>query len=186
MPLQLKKYIYLFLEIMFKRKKIFRAIGIGILFIVLIIQFFQPAKNLSNDNTHDITNKFTVPESVQQILKNSCYDCHSNFTDYPWYSRIQPVSWWLQDHINDGKRGLNFSEFSAYRPFRQYKRFNDIVEMVKKDEMPLPSYLIIHRSSKLSSPEKEELLSWSQSQADLMQSTYPPDSLINPKKRQKP
>src|ERR1019366_10052140 len=89
--------------------------GIIVLFALIAIQFFHPQKNLSNDLTNDISKKFAGPDSVQQILKTSCYDCHSNHTEYPWYSKIQPVGWWLTDHINEAKRGLNFNEFSRYR-----------------------------------------------------------------------
>ena len=64
--------------------------------------------------------RFPVPVNVMQILRRSCYDCHSDSTVYPWYAEIQPVGWWLNSHIEDGKRGINFNRFGSYRLMRQY------------------------------------------------------------------
>ncbi len=169
-----------------KIKKVwFRNVGIFLLFVLLCIQFIHPTKNSSDDKKADISATLPVPESIQQILKTSCYDCHSNYTDYPWYSKIQPVDWWLNDHINEGKRELNFSTFSAYRLFRQYHKLESIIEELKDDEMPLSSYLIIHGNAKLSASQKTELTSWAESLCDTLKSRYPADSLVNPKKRGK-
>ena len=118
-------------------KKILRRTFQILIVAFIIIQFFRPAKNRSvGISNNDITKLYTVPADVQSILKTSCYDCHSNNTIYPWYSYIQPVAWWLNGHIKDGKRGLNFSEFAGYRIRKQYKRLEDINELVKKNEMP--------------------------------------------------
>ncbi|MDB5281757.1 MAG: cytochrome, partial [Bacteroidota bacterium] len=129
-----------------------------------------------------ITKKFTVPDSVQQILKTSCYDCHSNLTVYPWYSKIQPVDWWLTEHINDGKRGLNFNEFSSYTVAKQYKRFKDIADLVEKKDMPLSSYTFIHRYAILSDGQIDEVKQWTNAMRDNMKASYPADSLVMPKK----
>ncbi len=85
------------------------------LILLVLIQFIRPAKNSSSaQSANDITLHYSVPDSVLAVLKRSCYDCHSNNTVYPWYDRVQPIAWWLQYHINHGKRALNFSEFAAY------------------------------------------------------------------------
>lgn len=170
---------------MFKNKKIFKVIGFGLLLIFLVIQFFHTERNQSNDFTTDISKTFPVSDSIRQILKTSCDDCHSNASVYPWYANIQPVAWWLQNHIDEGKDELNFSEFGSYRIFRQYKKLEEIEKQLKEDEMPLPSYLIIHRNSKLSASQKQQLLNWAQSLRDLLKNQYPADSLVNPKKREK-
>ncbi|MBZ4152212.1 heme-binding domain-containing protein, partial [Escherichia fergusonii] len=78
-------------------------------------QAFRPAKNNSNDTSKDISKSYVVPENVKAILAKACNDCHSNNTKYPWYAEIQPVAWWLNDHIQDGKKHLNFNEFDGYR-----------------------------------------------------------------------
>src|ERR1700681_3162862 len=103
------------------------------LVLLIIIQFIRPARNSSNTvSSNGITLHFPVPEDVQRILKRSCYDCHSNNTIYPWYTNIQPVGWWLQYHVNQGKRQLNFSEFSTYPVKKQYDKFKATVDEIKK------------------------------------------------------
>jgi hypothetical protein len=144
----------------------------------VIIQFIRPAKNVSTDtSTASITEAFAVPESVQTILKRSCYDCHSDNTVYPWYSWVEPVGWYLNNHIQNGKRHVNYDEYATYRPIRQFIRFRDLIEQIKEDEMPLPSYLLIHRYAKLSPDEKSLLIWWSTAMMDSMKVKYPPDSL---------
>ena len=138
-----------------------KKIAIGLLVALVIIQFFKPARNISSEkSTNDITNKYTVPASVQEILKTSCNDCHSNNTVYPWYANIQPVAWWLADHVNEGKRKIDFSEFSTYPPKKAHHKLEEVIEMVKEGEMPLQSYTIIHQNAKLSEPQKLELANW--------------------------
>lgn len=101
-----------------------------------------------------------VPGHVQGLLKTSCYDCHSNNTAYPWYSNIQPVKWWLADHVNSGKRHLNFDEFNTYTKEKKLKKLDEVAETVKEGEMPLSSYTIIHHNAKLSSTDKSEIEKW--------------------------
>ena len=138
-----------------------KKIAIGLLVALVIIQFFKPARNISSEKSaNDITNKYTVPASVKEIMKTSCNDCHSNNTVYPWYANIQPVAWWLADHVNEGKRELNFSEFSTYSPKKAHHKLEEVIEMVKEGEMPLQSYTIIHQNAKLSEPQKLELSNW--------------------------
>ena len=160
-------------------KKILKRIFLVLLLGFIIIQFFRPAKNKSEGiSNNDITKVYTVPQDVQSILKTSCYDCHSNNTVYPWYSYIQPVTWWLDDHIKDGKKDLNFSEFASYRIRRQYKKLEEINDLVKKEEMPLVSYLWIHKDVKLNDQQKLILATWVTAVRDTIKATYPPDSLI--------
>ena len=89
----------------------FKKILLALLALFLIIQLFRPEKNNSNDLTNAITIKYEVPEEVAVILKNACNDCHTNNTVYPWYANIQPAAWWLEEHVVDGKRHLNLSDF---------------------------------------------------------------------------
>ena len=97
-------------------KKILKIIFQVLILALIVIQFIRPAKNKSDEvSKNDISTIYPVPENVLAILKASCYDCHSNNTFYPWYAEIQPVGWWLDNHIKDGKRALTFSEFITYR-----------------------------------------------------------------------
>jgi Haem-binding domain len=138
-----------------------KKIAIGLLVALVIIQFFRPARNISSEkSSNDITNKYAVPALVQEILKTSCYDCHSNNTVYPWYANIQPVAWWLADHVKEGKKELDFSEFLTYSPKKAHHKLEEVNEMVKEGEMPLQSYTIIHQNAKLSEPQKLEIATW--------------------------
>lgn len=160
-------------------KKVIKKILIVLLIIFVLMQFIRPAKNVSNVlSSNDISTKYTVPDSVQRILKVACYDCHSDNTRYPWYAEIQPVGWWLSNHIKDGKRGLNFSEFTSYRIKKQFHRLDDIDELIKKNEMPLSSYTIIHKDAILTEQQKHTLANWTESLRDSIKAKYPPDSLL--------
>ncbi len=163
-------------------KKIIKRTFQLLLLAFIVIQFFRPAKNKADGiGNNDISKLYPVPENVQVILKTSCYDCHSNNTVYPWYAEVQPVAWWLSDHIKDGKKDLNFSEFAGYRIRRQYKKLEEINELVKKEEMPLNSYLWIHKDAKLNEEQKRTLANWVQTVRDTIKATYPADSLIRKK-----
>ncbi|MBK7432510.1 MAG: heme-binding domain-containing protein [Chitinophagaceae bacterium] len=163
-------------------KKILKRTLLVLLLAFVVIQFFRPAKNKAEGiSNNDITKLYPVPQDVQDILKTSCYDCHSNNTVYPWYAEVQPVTWWLDKHIQDGKKDLNFSEFAGYRLRRQYKKLEEINELVKKNEMPLDSYLWIHKNAKLSDAQKLTLANWVTAVRDTMKATYPMDSLVRKK-----
>ena len=160
-------------------KKIFKRILMALLIIFIAIQFIRPAKNRSEGiSANDISTKYPVPDSLQAILKVACYDCHSNNTRYPWYAEIQPVAWWLNNHIKDGKSGLNFSEFTSYRIKKQFHRLDDINKQVKKNEMPLSSYTLIHTDAKLTEGQKLAIAAWATSIRDSIKAHYPPDSLV--------
>ncbi len=150
-----------------------------LLILFIIIQFIRPEKNKSKGvSLYDISTKYPVPDRIQTILKVACYDCHSNNTEYPWYSEIQPITWWLNDHIVYGKKDLNFSEFTAYRIRRQYRKLEEINELVKDNSMPLPSYSRIHRIAILSDDQKLAIAEWTTSLRDSIEAHHPPDSLI--------
>lgn len=153
-----------------------------LLLAFVVIQFIRPEKNISEGvSDNDISKLYPMPENVQAILKTSCYDCHSNHTVYPWYANIQPAAWWLNNHIEEGKRELNFSEFAAYRIGRQYRKLNEINEQVKEGEMPLDSYLWIHKDAKLDENQKLTLANWVTALRDTIKAKYPADSLVRKK-----
>lgn len=125
------------------------------------IQFIPADRNQSDIvPATDLMGVYNVPEKVEVIFKTSCYDCHSNNTAYPWYNKIQPVSWVMQGHIKDGKAELNFNEFGSYSERRQKSKFKSILSQVKEDEMPLASYTWIHRDAKLSENDKKAIEIW--------------------------
>ena len=163
-------------------KRIIRIVLIVLLIAFIIIQFFRPEKNSGEEiAANQIAAVQNVPENVQQILKVSCNDCHSNTTHYPWYDNIQPVAWALHDHIVEGKKELNFSEFATYPTYRQYKKFKEIQKQIKEDEMPLFSYTIPHRNAVLNADQKSTLINWAADAMKEMEAKYPADSLVKPK-----
>lgn len=163
--------------------KIVKKILLVLLIILVVIQFIRPAKNQSTEVTaNHIYNVYATNENVKTILDKACNDCHSNNTKYPWYANIQPVAWWLNDHIEDGKKHLNFSEYGAYNLRRQYHKMEEVIDEVKEGEMPLSSYTIVHTNAKLTAEEKATLTGWAQSIMDTMKAKYPLDSLVKKKK----
>lgn len=142
-------------------KKIVKYVLIALLVILIAMQFFQPEKNQYNEiPATDIAKAETIPADVAKILTESCYDCHSNNTEYPWYNNISPVSLYLDSHVKDGKRHLNFSEWTNYSADKKAHKVEEIGETVEEGEMPLTSYTFIHTDAKLSDQEKSTLLNW--------------------------
>ena len=140
-------------------KKLLLAIGI----VFIAIQFIQPAHNKSGQVLiTDISKIVSISDSVQIILKNACYDCHSNSTNYPWYSNIQPIGWIMAKHIKQGKEELNFNEFGSYSPRKQLSKLNGIANSIKDDIMPLSSYKLVHKNAQLSTKEKTLIINWVQ------------------------
>jgi len=144
-----------------------KKILLGLLMVLILIQFFQPARNKSSElSSTDIKKTFSIPENVQLVLQISCYDCHSNNTNYPWYSKIQPFGWLLAKHIKNGKAELNFNEFSSYSLRRQISKLTGIGNSVKDGTMPLTSYILIHKNARLSNEDKALLIGWAMSTKD--------------------
>jgi len=141
--------------------KVLKIIAIILLLAFVGIQFIPTTRNhIDIVPSTDLMEVYDVPEKVDMIFKTSCYDCHSNNTAYPWYDKIQPVSWIMQGHIKEGKSELNFNEFGSYSERRQKSKFKSILSQVKDGEMPLASYTLMHREAKLSENEKKVLEDW--------------------------
>ena len=132
--------------------------------VLILIQFIKPGGNYGNAfGRNDFTHEIRVPDSIMRILKVSCFDCHSNHTNYPWYAQTNPVYWWLNHHIKEGKRELNFTEFATYTVKQKDKKLAEIAEQVREHEMPLPSYTLIHTDAKLNEQQVNALVQWSKS-----------------------
>lgn len=153
--------------------KIIKKILLGLLVVLILIQFFRPARNTDNGiMSADISRVVNIPFNIQQRLKTSCYDCHSNHTNYPWYSNIQPVGWWLTHHIKEGKAELNFNEFSFYSKRRQLSKLKAIGESINDGSMPLSSYTLIHRNANLSAEDKKMIVDWTETTKDSLTTIY--------------
>lgn len=129
--------------------------------VIVIIQFFRIDKTTSPvEPAKDFISVTNAPAKVAEIIKTSCYDCHSNQTNYPWYTNIAPVSWWIGHHIEEGKEHLNFSKWADYSVKKADHKLEEFYEEVEEGEMPLSSYTNLHGDAKLSDEDKELLISW--------------------------
>lgn len=154
-------------------KKAFKATLITLAVVFLAAQFVRP--DLENPPV-DPAQELRAPQNVQTILDRSCNDCHSNRTQYPWYSRISPVSWWLKDHIDEGRDELNFSVFTTYRARRKSRKFVEICDQMKERGMPLREYTWGHPSAKLSDADRHTLCEWSMRERALLPPVPPRSS----------
>ena len=164
-------------------KKWIKSILIILLIALIIIQFFRPKENKGEEiAAENIAANYQIPDSLQKIFKVACNDCHSNTTVYPFYFKVQPAAWFLDDHIRDGKQHFNFSTFSTYPIWRQYDKFKDVKKELKSGDMPLTSYTLIHRDAVLTDSQRLAIEDWAGEQMKIMEAKYPSDSLAKPKR----
>lgn len=138
-----------------------KKISIGLLVIFAAAQFINPTKNESSlVSESDFITIETPPQQLADIITSSCYDCHSNNSNYPWYDRITPVNFWVEDHIKHGKGHLNFSEWNTYSAKKKAHKLDEFIEMIEDKSMPLASYTLIHPEAKLTDSEIKSLTDW--------------------------
>lgn len=143
-------------------KPLFKKAGIVLLAALVLAQFFGPAKtNPPVDESRTLAASIQVTPEVQTVLQRACADCHSHETTWPWYSHVAPVSWFVINHVNDGRRHLNFSDWAKYTPQQASHKLEEIDDMVQRREMPLKSYLLLHSShAQLSEQDIRMLCDW--------------------------
>ena len=110
-----------------------------------------------------VTGEISAPEPVLATLRSSCYDCHSNETTWPWYSRVAPVSWRIAGHVEEAREHLNFSEWEGMSQQDRDHAREEIWDEVEKGAMPLWDYLWLHRDARLTPAQKEALREWANS-----------------------
>lgn len=141
--------------------KIIKKILLLLLVVFIIAQFFGPEKNEGDLASIDaFIAETNPPEDVKLILKETCYDCHSDFTRYPWYNNITPVNYWLADHIKHGKKHFNVSKWEGSSIKRKDHKFEELIEMVEEKEMPLNSYTWTHSEAKLTDDQIKAVVDW--------------------------
>ncbi|WP_179020323.1 heme-binding domain-containing protein [Winogradskyella forsetii] len=141
--------------------KILKKIGLLLLVVFIIAQFFGPEKNDGDVTSVEAFYADTnPPEDVKLILKNTCNDCHSDHTRYPWYDKITPVNYWLAEHVEDGKKHFNISKWNDYSDKKKDHKLDELIEMVEEKEMPLPSYTWTHGDADLSQEQIDAVVSW--------------------------
>lgn len=141
--------------------KVLKKIALFLLVILIGLQFYRPEQNdLPGDYMADFITETNPSQDVKMLLEQSCYDCHSNHTEYPWYNTIAPVSYWIADHVEDGKKHLNFSEWSTYELKKKDHKLEELIEEVEKDKMPLKEYTWTHEKARLTAEQKAALIDW--------------------------
>ena len=136
--------------------------GLAIAFVA--IQFYRPARtNPRIDPKNTIEPTMHVPPAVNAILERSCNDCHSSKTTWPWYSKVAPASWYLADHVREGRQELSFSQWGTYTAKRKDHKLEEICGEVKNGKMPLPSYGRLHSHARLSDADVQTLCGWAAS-----------------------
>ena len=141
--------------------KIVKIIAWIALIALVAIQFFPVDYNQSETIPQtDFMLVNNVPVTVEKSLQVSCYDCHSNNTQYPWYNKVQPVAWFLEGHIKKGKEELNFSEWDSYSSRRKNSKFRSIISQIEDDKMPLKSYTFIHSNAVFTNTKKQEIIKY--------------------------
>ncbi|MFS4448596.1 heme-binding domain-containing protein [Maribacter sp. 2307UL18-2] len=156
--------------------KVLKRITFLLLVILIGIQFYRPEQNsLPGDHMADFITETNPSDEVRMILKQSCYDCHSNHTEYPWYNSIAPVSHWIADHVKDGKKHLNFSEWSTYELKKKDHKLEELIEEVEESEMPLREYTWTHKEAQLSAEQKAALMDWAKRTRALYQLNLRPE-----------
>src|SRR6266704_565777 len=142
-------------------KRVLKIVAISLVVLVVGIQAIRPARtNPAVDESQTINAKTQMTPDVASILDRSCRDCHTNKTVWPWYTNVAPVSWWLSNHVNDGRRILNMSEWGKLDPDRQDRKLRQICDEIQDGVMPLSSYTPMHPGSKLSEQDKKTLCEW--------------------------
>jgi hypothetical protein len=150
-----------------KHKNKFRTITLIILLVLVLIQFVPIDRSVPEYAPAD--DYLLVEEPAQEVamlIKEVCYDCHSYQTRYPWYAYYAPVSMWLQKHVKDGRKKLNFSIWGSYTNKRKDHKSEECVELVKEEAMPLNSYTWTHEEARLSEEQKTMLVSWFKSKME--------------------
>lgn len=144
-------------------KKALKWAALAVLVLFIGAQAYRP--DLSGppvDESKSMRATAQLTPEVGAIFDRACNDCHSSKTDWPWYSQVAPVSWWLKDHVDEGRRELSFSEWGTYPRRKASVKLKEICEQVEAGEMPLKSYLLMHPAAKLSDADKKLICEWTE------------------------
>ena len=139
-------------------KRITWAIIVAAIIIIQLIPTRRPEVITTNKN--DMVTNNVVPDTVVLLLKNACYDCHSNETKYPWYSYVAPVSWLISRDIRLGREELNFSKWESLSKMDKAKMLEEIVDEIESGAMPMSIYVLMHPEAKLSMSDRDMIMNW--------------------------
>ncbi|MFV0573115.1 MAG: heme-binding domain-containing protein [Xanthomarina gelatinilytica] len=141
--------------------KIVKIIALILVVAFVGIQFMSTERNQSDVIPKtDFLLLNNPPENISTLLQESCYDCHSNNTQYPWYNKVQPIAWYLESHISEGKAELNFNKWADYSDRRKKSKLKSVINQIEDDKMPLKSYTFIHSNAVFTNTEKQEIIKY--------------------------
>ena len=140
-------------------------VGLALLAIASVVraQFRQPDEVV--DPAYGLSARAAVPAAVMATIRRACFDCHSNETRWPWYSKIPIASWLLERDVKEARGQLNFSRWAQYNPFDRAGLLDKVCELATAGKMPLPRYLMLHDEARLSQTEISQLCAWTQNEA---------------------
>ncbi|WP_159519450.1 heme-binding domain-containing protein [Sunxiuqinia indica] len=147
-------------------RKILKVLLVVVVVALIVIQFIQPEKNEGGIETNHLLKQEQVPAEISAILTNACLDCHSNQTTYLWYHQVAPVSFFINNHIHEGKSELNLSDWGTMDILDKIGTMEDIAKEVEEGKMPLKSYTLIHPKARLSDQERKTLIDWTESMSE--------------------
>lgn len=140
-----------------------RTVGLTLAALLVVAQAVRPSRtNPPIDPSQTIEASTTMPTEVRNILERSCRDCHSNATAWPWYSNVAPISWLLISHVNEGREHVSLSTWGNYTTTEASERLEEMCTEVRESEMPLRSYVLVHRSASLDDADREALCAWTE------------------------
>lgn len=146
--------------------RIFKFVGLVLLVLLVVLQFFRPDLNCEAlDPELDLIAVTSPPDHIASMFRSACYDCHSNQTAYPWYQKISPVSWYLNNHIQKGKAAVNFSVFKSLEKADRIGLLVETCEVVEAGTMPIQSYLLLHKEARLTPENCDALCQWTEEEA---------------------
>lgn len=143
---------------MSKKKKLFWYTVLGLIIVIQVYPVTAP--EVIKDNPGDIMNSTEIPANVSTMLKAACYDCHSNETNYPWYTNVAPVKWLVYRDTREGRKELNFSEWASMDKMDQADALDNISSEVSSGDMPMKIYPIMHSDAKLSEQDRQAIVDW--------------------------
>jgi len=144
-------------------KRILKYLGIVVVVLFIASQLLPVERS-----NPPVTGLVDAPEEVMTTLRRSCWDCHSNETEWPWYAYVAPMSLRVAQHVRSGRRHVNFTEWDSYDAEELEEAYEDIAEEMEKGGMPLSDYLLIHREAKLTQAERDRIASWADAARELL------------------
>ena len=147
-------------------RRIARRAGVGLLAFLAVSQLIRPERtNPPIDPQKTLVTLEHPPANTAEMLDRACSDCHTNSTRWPWYTNVAPISWWIVDHVNEGRRRASFSDWADYDAPRRLKELDETCKRVERHNMPLESYLLVHPEAQLSDRERRAICDWTRAAA---------------------